>query len=171
MCVENFKSMRGRKHSFRKCMDKLRLSVDHTMKRSFKKKLGGKRQTMRAAPWVDKELIDNIGLRSRYSREWRYARKRGDAGEIEICKNRYYQQKGKTAVMTGDKKSGWEERRIAETRGDSKAFWKMIKVLLGKEKEDNGEAYIFNEEGEKKEIMECKKKFMERWTSQVYQKL
>merc|ERR1711888_181497 len=98
-------------------------------------------------------------------------RRIGDAGEIEICKNRYYQQKDKTAVMTGDKKSGWEERRIAETRGDPKAFWKMIKELLGKEKEDNGEAYIFNEEGEKKEINECKEKFMEKWISQVCQKL
>ena len=42
MCVENFKSKIGRKHSFGECMDKLRLSVDHTMKRSFKKKPGGK---------------------------------------------------------------------------------------------------------------------------------
>ena len=120
---------------------------------------------MRAAPWVDKELIDNIGLRSKYSREWRHARKKGETGEIDICKNRYVQQKGKTAVMTGDKKSSWEERRIAETRGDPKAFWKMIKELLGKGKEDCEEAYIFTEGGEKREIKECKKEFMEEWTS------
>ena len=124
MCVENFKTKIGKKHSFRKCMDKLRLSVNHTMKRSLKKKPGGKKHsTMRAAPWVDKELLDNIGLRSRYSREWRYARKKGEPDEIvELCKNRYLQQKSKTATLTGDKKSNWEEKRIAETWGDARAF-------------------------------------------------
>ena len=49
--------------------------------------------------------------RSKYSREWRYARKRGNAEEIEICKKRYLQQKGVTAVMTGNKKSNWEEKK------------------------------------------------------------
>ena len=56
-------------------MNKIKMSVDHTMKRSYKKKPGGKRQTLRAAPWVDKELTDSIGLRSKYSGEWRYAKK------------------------------------------------------------------------------------------------
>ena len=73
--------------------------------------------------------------------------------------------------MTGNKKSSWEERRIAETKGDSEALWKMIKELTGRGKEDKEEAYIFDEEGEKKDIMECKKEFMEEWATQVYQKL
>ena len=60
------------------------------MKKSKIQKLGGKRQTLKAAPWVDKKLIDNIGLRSKYSREWRWARKSGDAEEIEVCKKKYY---------------------------------------------------------------------------------
>merc|ERR1712179_507600 len=33
------------------------------------------------------------------------------------------------------------------------------------------EAYIFTEQGDKREIMTCRKDFMERWTRQVYQKL
>ena len=73
--------------------------------------------------------------------------------------------------MTGQKKSQWEENKIAETWGDSKAFWKMIKELLGKNKEDTEEAFIFTEEGEKKEIGICKKEFISKWTDQVYQKL
>merc|ERR1712033_89701 len=47
----------------------------------------------------------------------------------------------------------------------------MIKELIGKDKEDKEEAYIFDEEGEKKEIMECKSEFMKEWATQVYQKL
>ena len=92
-------------------MNKIKLSVDHTMKRSYKKKPGGKKQTLRAAPWVDEELLDNIALRSKYSREWRYARKKGDVEEIERCKKKYLQQKGITAIMTGNKKSSWEEKK------------------------------------------------------------
>merc|ERR1711891_66708 len=141
------------------------------MKRSYKKKPGGKKQTLKAAPWVDKELIHNIGLRSKYSREWRYARKRGNVEEIEECKKRYYQQKKVTAIMVGNKKSSWEEEKIAETEGNSEAFWRMIKLLLGRDKEDKEEVYIFDEEGEKKEIMECKGEFMREWSTQVYQKL
>ena len=47
----------------------------------------------------------------------------------------------------------------------------MIKELLGREKENSEEAYIYTEDGEKKEINECKKEFITNWTQQVYQKL
>ena len=170
-CVENFKAKIGRKQTFGNCMNKLKESVEHTMKKSKVQKLGGKRQTLKAAPWVDKELTDSISLRSSYSRDWRKARKKGDVEEIERCKKKYYQQKNVTAVMVGNKKSGWEEEKIAETEGNSEAFWKMVKVLLGRGKEDKEEVYIFDGEGEKKEILECKGEFMKEWSTQVYQKL
>ena len=80
-------------------------------------------------------------MRSKYSREWRYARKKGDQEEIKKCKEKYYTQKGVTAIMVGNKKSGWEEMKILETEGNPEAFWRMIKVLLGKEKADNEETY------------------------------
>ena len=47
----------------------------------------------------------------------------------------------------------------------------MIKELLGKDKEESEEAYIYTEDGEKMEIGECKKEFISSWTQQVYQKL
>ena len=47
----------------------------------------------------------------------------------------------------------------------------MVKELLGRNKEKTEEAYIFTEEGEKKEIGICKKEFISSWTRQVYQKL
>merc|ERR1712033_143018 len=99
------------------------------MKKTKVQKPGRKRQTLKAAPWVDKELRDNVDLRSEYSREWRYARKRGDQEEIKKCKEKYYTQKGVTATMVGNKKSGWEEMKILETEGNPEAFWRMIKVL------------------------------------------
>ena len=68
---------------------------------------------MLAAKWVDQELIDNVNLRSSYSRQWRYARKReAPEEEIERCKSRYEAQQKKTSVMTGIKKSNWEEKKI-----------------------------------------------------------
>merc|ERR1711895_258605 len=120
---------------------------------------------------VDKELTDNIGLRSKYSREWRHARKKGDAEEIEECERKYFQQKKVTAKMTQNKKSNWEERMIAETEHNPQAFWKMIKIITGRGKEEKEEAFIYDDEGEKREIMECKSEFMKDWTEQVYQKL
>ena len=45
----------------------------------------------------------------------------------------------------------------------------MIKVLLGKNKEKE-EAFVFTEEGEKKEIMEYNKEYADGWKSSVYQK-
>ena len=74
------------------------------MKKSFRKKPGAKNQPIKAAPWVDKELTDNIELRSKYSRNWRYARKRGNDEEIEECKRKYFQQKKITADMAQNKK-------------------------------------------------------------------
>ena len=89
LCVEDFKTKIGRKISFRGCMNKIKTSVEYAMRR-----------------------------RSKYSREWRYARKRGDrVEEIEKCKQKYLLQKSKTALMTGDKKKpmgGKEDRRNME---------------------------------------------------------
>ena len=159
-CVENMKARIGRRHGFKNCMEKMKTAVNHTMKKTKLKRPGRKWQTIRAAPWVDKELKDNVNLRSKYSREWRYARKRGNQEEIERCKEKYFTQKGVTNIMVGDKKSGWEAMKIKETENDPAAFWKMIKMLLGREKSDNEEAYIYNDGGGKQEIMECRTEFM-----------
>merc|ERR1711888_130302 len=106
--INNRKTRIGKKVTFKKCMDKLKKSVDHTMKKSKLQKPGGKKQTLKTAPWVDRELTDSIDLRSKYSKEWRYARKRGNIEEIKKCKEKYYQQKGVTAIMVGNKKGGKE---------------------------------------------------------------
>ena len=44
-----------------------------------------------------------------------------------------------------------------------KKIWAMIKELLGQDKEKEEEAFVFSEEGEKKEIMEYTKEFIDNW--------
>merc|ERR1712082_517206 len=69
-CVKNFKMKIGKKHSFKKCMSKIKSSVDCTMKKRLKKRHYGKKKIiMKAAPWVDAELLENIDLRSKVKTE------------------------------------------------------------------------------------------------------
>merc|ERR1711874_780413 len=171
-CAETFKKKIGKKHSFRKCMNKLKTSIDENLKRRKIVKLGGKGKIkLISAPWVDNELIENIKLRTKLNKEWRMARKRGEPERIlKIFKEMYLKQKRITALMTGDKKSNWESRKINETWKDSKKFWVMIRELLGKKREVEEEAYVYSE-GEKKEIMTCEESFTQKWTTHIYQTL
>merc|ERR1711874_623061 len=150
-----------------------KISLNSTMKRRKKIKLGNKKKVkLLAAEWVDNELIENIKLRSKLSREWRHARKRKEPIIIiEQYKRRYLHQKSITSIMTGDKKSAWESRKIAETWKDSKKFWKMIKELLGKNKELEEDAFIYTEDGVKKETMDCEHSFAQKWTDNIHQRL
>merc|ERR1711895_56589 len=172
-CAESFKRKIGKKISFRKCMSKMKSSIDENLRRRKKVKLAGKDQVrMISAPWVDEELIENIKLRTFLNKEWRMARARGEPNEIlEIYKEKYMRQRTITALMTGDKKSSWESSKIKETWNDSKKFWVMIKELLGKKREVAEEAYIYNDEGEQQEIMTCEDTFTKKWTDNIYQKL
>merc|ERR1712121_605289 len=120
---------------------------------------------------VDRELKENVSIRSKLSREWRYARKEGNQKKIEECEEKYQTQKAVTHVMTGDKKSEWEVMKIKEMENNPAALWKDINLLLGKEKQDREEAFIYEKEEEKQEIMECKTEFLEKWIKNVYQRL
>ena len=46
----------------------------------------------------------------------------------------------------------------------------MIRELLGKNKEEEEETFVYNEEGERKEIMEIPEKFVGSWVRNIYQK-
>merc|ERR1711874_660476 len=99
--------------SFKKCMDKMKTTLNSTMRKRKKIKVGGKgKNIMLAAEWVDDELIKNIKLRT-YSREWKIAMKNKSPPEIiEQCKRRYMKQQYITSTMTGNKKSLWEKRKL-----------------------------------------------------------
>ena len=46
LCVENFKTKIGKKHSFKKCMNKIKSSVEYAMRRRLRKKPGGKNRSL-----------------------------------------------------------------------------------------------------------------------------
>ena len=54
--------------------------------------------------------------------------------------------------------------------GNKKSQWTMIKKLLGKNKEIVDDAYVYTEEGLKKEIMDYETEYTEKWRSSIYQK-
>ena len=124
-----------------------------------------------AAKWVDNELIDNLKIRSRLNRNWRYAKENNLPMEIqEECRKKYMHQKTKTAVMAGEKKSTWEKEKVEEMWRDGKKFWAMIRELIGKDREREEEAYVYDSEGKKDEIMNIKKDFTTSWWENIYQK-
>ena len=136
-------------------MNKIKTTLNSTMRKKKRVKVGRKgKKTILAAEWVDSELRSNISLRSKYSRQWRLARKNEESEEvIEKCRKRYVKQQRKTSMMSGSKKGLWEEKKIEETWKDGKKFWRMIKELLGKNKEKDEETFVYTEEGDKQEIM------------------
>ena len=46
----------------------------------------------------------------------------------------------------------------------------MIKELLGKKKEREEEAYVYTEEGVRREVMEIPDEFIVSWLKNIYQK-
>merc|ERR1712121_559752 len=64
-----------------------------------------------------------------------------------------------------------EAMKIKEIDKNPAALWKDINLLLGKEKQDKEEAFIYENGEEKQEIMECKTEFMEKWIKNVNQRL
>merc|ERR1712033_144317 len=117
------------------------------------------------------ELMDNIKLRMKLNRNWRFSRKENQPLIVqEEFKEKYETQKRITSALAGKKKSEWERKKIQETWKDGKLFWNMIRELLGKNKEEEEETYIYNEEGDRKEIMEIPEKFVGTWLINVYQK-
>ena len=162
----------GKSTTFKGCMEKIKSTLNSTLKKKKRIKVGKRwKQTILAVEWVDSELLDNISLRNKLSREWRVARKNGEPDEvIETCKKRYEEQQKRTTILSGSKKGEWEKKKIEETWKDGKKFWTMIKELLGKDKEKDEETFVYTIEGEKKEIMEFSREFTDGWKQAVYQK-
>ena len=103
------------------------------------------------------------------SREWRKARRDKEPEKIQrVCRERYFEQKKITAIMTARKKN-WEKRKIEETKNDGK-FWGMIKDLLGKNREREEDTYVYTQDGVRKEIMEISEKYVDKWKKNSFQK-
>ena len=91
-------------------------------------------------------------------------------GILNLYEREYKDQQVKTSIMSGNKKGDWEKRKIIETKKDSKKFWSMIKELLGKNKDRDEEAYIYTEEGTRKNINEISDEYLKEWKKEIYQK-
>merc|ERR1711874_627761 len=99
---ENALTQIGKKISFKGCMGKMKKTLNSTMRRNKKIKLGEKmKNKILAAEWVDEELIRNRRLRTHYSREWRIARKNNSHPEIV---------------------ERWEQKKIEDTWKNGKKF-------------------------------------------------
>merc|ERR1711891_31456 len=107
----------------------------------------------------------------RLNKLWRFARDNQTLQIQETCKIVYERQKKITATLINRKKSQWEREKIQETWKDGKLFWNMIRELLGKNREEDEEMFIYDEEGEGKEITEIPEKFVGNWVYNIYQKL
>ena len=67
------------------------------------------------------------------------------------------------------KKGSWEKEKIEEMWRDGKRFRTMIRELIGKDREREEEAYVFDLEGKKNEIMDIKDDFTASWKENIYQ--
>ena len=63
-----------------------------------------------------------------------------------------------------------EEENIIEPKKDGKKFWSMIRELLGKNKGRDEDAYVYTEEGMKKNINEISDEYLKEWKREIYQK-
>ena len=102
---EAFEKQIGKKTGFRRCIDKMKYTLNHTMRKRKKIRTSkSNNKVLLAAVWMDEELRDNIKLRSSYSKAWNIAKKNKDQPEkIEECKSRYIEQKKITKIMCNDK--------------------------------------------------------------------
>merc|ERR1712179_529884 len=158
---KTFATKIGKCTKFSSCMNKIKDTLNVTMKKKKRIILGQKdNENILAVEWMNQEIIVNINYRTELNKQWRYARKNGESREIiEEYKRKYITQQKKTSRMIGIANSNWEEKKIEETWRDGKKFWVMIAELLGKTKKREEAAYIYiyiyiyTEDGIKKEIM------------------
>ena len=67
---------------------------------------------MLATKWVDKELIENLKLKSKLNRTWRYMKNNNYQETLqEESRQKYLQQKEKTTLMTAIKKEIGKKRK------------------------------------------------------------
>ena len=115
----------GKNTSFNIFMKKLKISVNQTLRKRKKIRVGKKgSKLIRAAEQVDQELMDNIKLRMKLNRNQRYSRKNNHPDIVqEEYKQKYETQKKLTSATAGKKKSDWEKKKIEESWKDGKIFW------------------------------------------------
>merc|ERR1711874_76622 len=87
---EAFILLIGKSTTFKGCMGKIKTTLNSTMRKKKRIKVGGRgKKTILAVEWVDAELISNIKFRTSYSKQWKQVRNNNESEEvIEDCKKR-----------------------------------------------------------------------------------
>ena len=136
-CRENLRNQIGKSANFNLFLKKLKTSVNHHLRKRKRIKIGKKgNRIIRAAEWVDLEVIESIKLRMRLNKIWRFSR-RNQTPQVQMAfKEEYENQRKITTALICKKKSEWEKEKIQETWKDGKLFWNMIRELLVKNKEE-----------------------------------
>ena len=110
-------------------------------------------------------------IKERKSRVWRYARKKRAPQEIqEALKRRYTSQQILTSRYVGMKKGEWENKKILETKHNSKILWNMVREIAGNTKQKDEQMYVYREDMSRHKIEEDWGMFILEWTSDIYQK-
>ena len=79
--------------------------MNHHLRKRKRIRIGKRgNKIIRAAEWVDLEIIENIRLRMRLNKLWRFARKNQTLQIQETCKKEYERQKKITAALINKKK-------------------------------------------------------------------
>ena len=78
-CRDKLRDQIGRSAKFNLFLKKLKTSVNHHLRKRKRIRIGKKgNKIIRAAEWVDLEIIENIRLRMKLNKIWRFARKKPD---------------------------------------------------------------------------------------------
>merc|ERR1712030_41272 len=127
-------------------MNKIELAQEKTLKKTRKIKIGNKeKKTVLSAEWMDAQAVVYIRERKIKSRVWRFARRRNSPQQdIIILKESYKDQQVTTSRYVGQRKGGWEKRKILEARKNSKILWNMAKEIAGKTKKKDEQVYVYD---------------------------
>ena len=119
-----FEAQIGKKTSFKRCIDKIKYTVNHTMRKKKKIKTGKiNNKLILAAVWMDEELRNSIKLRSFYSKQWNIAKKdKNLPGRTAEYKMKYLKQKKTTKIMCSNKKANGKKRKSKRPGMMAKSF-------------------------------------------------
>ena len=59
-------------------------------------------------------------------------------------------------------------KKIIEAKTDGKKFWNLIKDLLWKSNKKKEEAYVYLEVGEKYNIQDISREYIDKWKKEIY---
>merc|ERR1712030_194631 len=171
--IEDLKTKINPNTNLKNLHTKIEKAQEKNLKIQKKMKLGKKYNKIIIEPeWVDEELKSEIKKRRKLNGTWRKSqRKRQPLPILLINETNYKSQKYITKRLTAEKKSSWKKKKIQEAKeSNGKTLWKVVNEIQGKTKPKNKKTYIYNEEGEKKEVKEIWEEFVNYWRITIYQK-